>query len=278
VYGRPIVPTVLVTGASRGIGAATVGRLARAGWEVLGTVRGEADAEALRAGGVTPIVLDVTDADQVAALGDALPARLDAVVNNAGIAVGGPVEALDLDRLRAQFEVNVFGQVAVTQAVLPRLRESQGRIVFVSSISGRLSAPMLGAYNASKYALEALGDALRVELRPWNVAVSLVEPGSIDTDIWRRADTTIDETEAAMAPEHRELYSGHVARLRKVIPRIQRSAADADKVAAVIEKALTASRPRERYPVGVDAHVQLVAKRLLPTRAMDAALGKTVGT
>src|SRR3954470_15288632 len=219
------MPTVLVTGASRGIGAATVARLARAGWEVLGTVRDPADADALRARGVTPVMLDVTDADTIAALPDALPARLDAVVNNAGVVVAGPVEALDLGELSRQFQVNVIGQVAVTQAVLPRLRESRGRVVFVSSVSGRFSTPMLGAYNASKYALEALADALRVEVRPWHIGVVLVEPGSVDTDIWRLADQSADETETAMTDAHRALYGGHVAQLRKMIPRIQRGAA-----------------------------------------------------
>src|SRR4051812_28820003 len=183
------MPTVLVTGASRGIGRATALRLAASGWDVRAGVRSETDGALLaaEAGGITPVVLDVTDDDQVAALDAVLPERLDAVVNNAGVVIAAPVEGLALADLRHQLEVNVVGQVAVTQAVLPRLRASRGRVVFVSSVSGRVSAPFMGAYSASKYALEALADALRLELRPWGVAVSLIEPGAIDTDVWRNA-------------------------------------------------------------------------------------------
>jgi NAD(P)-dependent dehydrogenase (short-subunit alcohol dehydrogenase family) len=272
------MPTVLVTGASRGIGAATVARLVPAGWEVFGSVRDEAAADALRASGATPELLDVTNAEQVAALTEALPQRLDALVNNAGVVVAGPVEALELDRLRDQLEVNVVGQVAVTQALLPRLRAGGGRVVFVSSVSGRVSTPLLGAYNASKFALEALADALRVELRPWKLPVILVEPGSVDTDIWRLAEATVDETEAALRPEHRELYAAHTATFRKAIPHIRRGAAAADKVAATIEKALTAEKPRARYVVGLDARAQLALTQLAPTRLTDAAFGKMIGS
>src|SRR4051794_13181077 len=154
------MPTVLVTGASRGIGRATALRLAGAGWDVRAGVRSETDGALLasEADGITPVVLDVTDAEQVAALDASLPEHVDAVVNNAGVVVAAPVEALDLGELRHQLEVNVVGQVAVTQAVLPRLRAARGRVVFVSSVSGRVSAPFMGAYSASKYALEALAD------------------------------------------------------------------------------------------------------------------------
>jgi NAD(P)-dependent dehydrogenase (short-subunit alcohol dehydrogenase family) len=272
------MPTVLVTGASRGIGAATVARLARAGWDVVGSVRDEAGADALRAHGVTPVRLDVTDAVQLAALAETLPERVDALVNNAGIVLAGPVEGLELEALRHQLEVNVVGQVAVTQALLPRLRASGGRIVFVSSVSGRVSSPLLGAYNASKFALEGLADALRVELRPWQIPVTLVEPGSVDTDIWRGAEATVDETAAAMRPEHRDLYATHTTTFRKMIPHIRRGAADADRIAATIEKALTAQRPRARYVVGVDARAQLALAQLAPTRAVDAALGRLIGS
>ena len=160
------MPTVLITGATRGIGWAACERMVGAGWTVYGSAR---DPDANVPNGVTPVVLDVTKQSTIDALDAVLPARLDAVVNNAGIVVGGPVEGLAIDALRDQFEVNVFGQVAVTQAVLPRLRESRGRIVFISSVSGRITTPLTGAYNASKYALEAIGDALRQELRPWGI-------------------------------------------------------------------------------------------------------------
>jgi NAD(P)-dependent dehydrogenase (short-subunit alcohol dehydrogenase family) len=273
------MPTVLVTGASRGIGRATALRLANAGWDVRAGVRSEADGALLasEAEGITPVVLDITDTDQLTALDDVLPERVDAVINNAGVVVAAPVEALGLAELRAQLEVNVVGQVAVTQAVLPRLRASRGRVIFVSSISGRVSAPFMGAYSASKYALEALADALRLELRPWGVAVSLIEPGAIDTDVWRNAQDQAQETENAMSSEHRRLYQGHIDGMRKLITQTQRRTTNVDKVAAVIERAVTTARPRARYVVGLDARAQLAIGAALPTAALDAAVARAAG-
>ena len=249
--------------------------MAGAGWDVLAGVRKTEDAPSGER--VTPVVLDVTDSDQIAALDAVLPARLDAVVNNAGIVVAGPLETVSPDEWRRQFDVNVTGQVAVTQAVLPRLRASRGRVLFVSSVSGRVSTPLMGPYVASKFAVEGLADSLRLELRPWGIAVVLIEPGSIDTDIWRGAMDQADETEAAMRPEHRELYAGHLEGMRKAIPRIQKQAGPVDKVAAAIEQALTADRPRARYVVGVDAKAQVALSGALPTRALDSVLAKATG-
>lgn len=261
------MPTVLITGASRGIGLASAKRMEAAGWEVLSGVRRPEDAVV-----GTPVVVDVTD---VGALD--LPARLDAVVNNAGIVVGGPVEALGLDDLRRQLEVNVVGQVAVTQAVLPRLRACGGRIVFMSSVSGRVSAPFMSAYNASKFALEAIADSLRIELRPWRIPVSLIEPGAIDTDIWQGAEGMLDETVAALAPEHRTLYERQVQAMRKTVRRTAKAAIPPEKVADAVHGALTASRPRARYVVGTDARVQLALRGALPTRVFDAAVARLAG-
>jgi NAD(P)-dependent dehydrogenase (short-subunit alcohol dehydrogenase family) len=270
------MPSVLVTGAARGIGRATVLRLAAAGWDVVAGVRREEDAAGL-GDRVAPVVLDVTDAGQVAALPGSLPERLDAVVNNAGIVVSGPVEGVPLDEWRRQLEVNVVGQVAVTQAVLPRLRASRGRVVFVSSLSGRVATPMTGAYNASKFALEGMADSLRMELRPWGIRVVLVEPAQTDTDMWRQADGALEDAVAALSPEHRELYARHIEGSRKMIPRAQKMASPVDGVAATIERALTARRPRARYVVGAGPRVQGVLAQLTPTRALDAALGAATG-
>jgi NAD(P)-dependent dehydrogenase (short-subunit alcohol dehydrogenase family) len=280
-YG-PAVPSVLVTGAARGIGRATALRLAGAGWDVFAGVRRAEDGEALAADGsaggrVTPVTLDITDAEQVAALADTLPQRLDAVVNNAGIVVGGPVEGVPLDDLRRQLEVNLVGQVAVTQATMARLREARGRIVFVSSLSGRVATPMTGPYNASKFALEGVVDALRMELRPWGVRAVLVEPAQTDTDMWRDANSSLDESVAALAPEQRELYAKHIEGWRKSIPRSQKMASSVDGVAATIETALTAKRPRARYVVGAGPRIQGVMARLTPTAAMDAVLRAATG-
>jgi len=275
------MPTVLLTGASRGIGHATVLKLAGGGWDVLAGVRRAEDGESLLAAGpagrITPLALDVTDAEQIAALDQALPERVDALVNNAGIVVPGPVEGLTMEDLRRQLEVNVVGQVAVTQALLGRLRASRGRIVFVSSIGGRFSSPMMGAYSASKFALEGLADALRVELRRWGIAVTLIEPGAIDTDLWRRAPDTARDAEDALSPELRELYAEHLRGIKKMIPRIQKQASTAELVAAAVERALTATRPRARYLVGTDARLQAVVGTALPTRAADAAIARFAG-
>lgn len=272
------MPSVLVTGASRGIGRETAVRLATHGWAVHAGVRRHEDGEDLRALAPTlvPVLLDVTDATQISLLDRVLPERLDALVNNAGVVVGGPVEGLELDGLRRQLEVNVVGQVAVTQALLPRLRASRGRIVFTSSVSGRVATPLMGAYTASKFALEAIADALRIEVRPWGVDVVLVEPGVVDTDIWRQAEQTMDETEAALIPAHRELYADHVATFRTAVPHLRRGGAPPQKVAATIEKVLTAEHPRARYLVGADARAQVALQALLPRRVWDKALSRLV--
>lgn len=271
--------TVLVTGAGRGIGRATALDLAARGWEVHAGVRRVEDGEELRrvSPAIHPVILDVTDAAQLARLPDALGGRLDALVNNAGIVVAGPLEGLDAESLRRQLEVNVVGQVAVTQAVLPLLRAARGRIVFISSISGRVSTPFMGAYAASKFALEGMADALRVELRPWGIRVVLVEPGSIDTDLWRNAGQTVDEVEAGMSPEHQQLYGRQLAAMRRITARIAKQAAPAEKVTAVVAHALGAARPRSRYVVGTDAKLQLAVRTLLPDRVMDATMARATG-
>ena len=274
------MPSVLVTGASRGIGQATARRLTAAGWDVIAGVRRLADADALvsdTAGRVRPITLDITSADDIAGLDAVLPDRLDAVVNNAGIAVGGPLEALPLEELRRQLEVNVVGQVAVTQAVLPRLRAAQGRVVFVSSVSGLVATPMLGAYVASKYALEGLADAMRLELHSWGIPVIVVEPSQTDTDMWRQANDEVDRVEESLRPEYRTLYADHIKGMRRLIPWAQKMAVPVDNVADVILKALTTRRPRARYVVGVGPRVQVTVSRMLPTPMVDAALRKASG-
>lgn len=273
----PSLPTVLITGAGRGIGRATALRLVDKGWTVYAGVRREQDAPALREAGAEPVVLDVTDAGQVAALEQALPSRLDAVVNNAGVVVSGPVEGLPLEEWRRQLEVNFIGQVAVTQAVLGRLRASRGRVVFVSSLSGRVATPMTGAYNASKFALEAMADALRLEVRPWGIRVVLIEPAQTDTDLWRDAHAALDADIERLAPAQRALYAGHIEGARRMIPRSQKLATPVDGVAAAIERALTARRPRARYVVGLSPQIQDVLARVTPTPVLDAALRAASG-
>ena len=273
------MPSALITGAGRGIGQAIALRLARAGWTVFAGVRDDASKERLAAGDgrITPVHLDITDEAHLSALADRLPERLDALVNNAAIGVLGPVEAVTPADLRRQLEVNVVGQVAVTQAVLPRLRAARGRIVFISSTGGRMVVPMEGAYGASKFALEGLADALRVELRPWRIGVSLVEPGPTDTGSWREITRMIDDMDEGMSPAHRELYSRHTAGLRSVVRRFGPRAMPPDTVAGVVERALAARRPRARYLAGADAHAMIAMKAVLPTRVGDAVAARIGG-
>ncbi len=275
------MPRVLITGASRGIGRATALRLAGGGWDVVAGVRNAADGESLRAaaggGRLAPVVLDVASAADVARLDEVVAGGLDALVNNAGYVLDGPVEGLDLEALRRQFEVNVFGQVAVTQRLLPALRRSRGRIVFTSSISGRISTPMTGAYNASKYALEGIADALRVELRPWRIKVVLVEPGPVATDLWGNAPEQHAVTLAALDPKTRTLYAGHLANTPRVIKMMQRLAVAPDKVVDRIERALTASKPRARYYVNPGSRLQLASYKVTPTAVFDGVIARMTG-
>jgi NAD(P)-dependent dehydrogenase (short-subunit alcohol dehydrogenase family) len=274
------MPSVLVTGAGRGIGKSIVEHLAARGWDVVAGVRNERDAAAVAAVNpqrISSVILDVTDAGHIAALDESLPETLDAVVNNAGIAVGGVMETLSPDDWRKQLEINVIGQLAVTQAVLPRLRKSRGRIVFISSVSGKIVMPLVGAYSASKFALEAAADALRMELSPWGIRVALVEPGNTDTDMWRTADAMVEELEAGLTAEHRDLYAKHIAGFKKTIPMAQKIAVPAEKVSAVVEEALTSRRPRARYIVGVGPKLQVAVLTRLPTKVRDSVLRRLTG-
>ena len=262
--------TVLVTGASSGIGLACALRLARAGWQVHGGVRTPEDAEALAKKGVEPLELDVTDAAQIAAAAETLGGELHGLVDNAGIAIAAPLELVPLDELRHQLEVNVVGQVAVVQALLPALRRARGRVVLMGSIGGRSALPFLGPYAASKHALEAIADSLRIELRPLGVEVSIVEPGSIATPIWRKGAERADELREGFDEERAILYAPAVARLREVA-LARGPGVDPDEVAKAVEHALTSKRPKARYLVGRDAHLRAWIERL-PTRLRDRVL------
>jgi len=267
------VPSVLITGASTGIGRATALRLDRAGWRVFAGVRKREDAEALRAAGgerLTPLILDVTEAGQIAAAAATVEAgaggRLDGLVNNAGVAIPGPLETLAIEDFRRQIEVNMTAHVAVTQAMLPSIRAARGRVVFISSIGGRVAFPLTGAYHAAKFGVEAVGDIFRQELRPWGIKVSIVEPGSIDTPIWERGERTADQL---ATPEREALYGEAVDRYRKVIKDTAERGIPAEKVAEVIERALTANRPRSRYLVGLEAKLGARLRQWLPTPVFD---------
>ena len=270
---------VLVTGAGRGIGRAIALRLARSGWTVYAGVRDDVAGKSLvtESDRIVPVQLDVTSDEDVDALAGILPPRLDALVNNTGIAVAGPVETLSRADMHRQFDVNLIGPLAVTRAALPGLRRARGRVVFISSVNGRVSFPFTGLYNASKYAVEAVADCLRVELAPFGVPVVLVEPGVVDTDPWKEMDSLIDELEAGLSPGHRELYAPHFAGERGLVGRIRKGARPPDDVARAVERALTRRRPRTRVLVGRDARMILAMKHLLPDRALDAVWVTGVG-
>jgi NAD(P)-dependent dehydrogenase (short-subunit alcohol dehydrogenase family) len=285
------MPVALITGASTGIGGSTALRLAAKGWTVLAGVRDPAAAERLKEqaagpGRVLPLALDVTDAAQIAAAAEFVreqtaadgrwPAgRLDGLVNNAGIGLGGPLEILPLEDLRRQFEVNVFGQVAVTSALLGALRAASGRIVFLSSVGGRVAVPFNGPYSASKYALEAIGDALRGELYSSHVKVVLVEPGSVKTPIWDKTKAEVGRVQ--IPPQLEAEYGEVVLAAEKLISDTAARAIPPEQVAATIELALTARRPRARYIVGRDAKGMILARTILPTAVFDRIIRRALG-
>lgn len=260
---------IFVTGASTGIGRATVERLAADGYAVIAGVRRDADAPAAAVGHV---LIDLAEPESVVrAAKDVLEqtdGALFALVNNAGINVNGPFEVLPVDEWRRQFEVNLFGQLSLTRELLPALLAGRGRIVTVGSVGGRYSAPFLGPYSASKFAVRAWMDALRHELAPHGVTAVLIEPGAIDTPIWNKGNAHADALLDGLSEEQKQRYQPQVAGARKLAAMAERNAIPPAKVAEVIAKALAARRPAGRYLVGVDARAQAVLAAA-PTRVGD---------
>jgi NAD(P)-dependent dehydrogenase (short-subunit alcohol dehydrogenase family) len=271
---------VLLTGAGSGIGAATALHLDRSGIRVFAAVHDPADGETLArqaSSSLSVHTVDVTDRGSVERLlaevsAELGAAALTAVVNVAGVGIAGPLELLPVDSLRRQLEVNVVGPVSVTQAALPLLRRGRGgRVVFVGSMGGLVAVQLAGAYHASKYALEAIGDVWRQELAPEGIQVSLVEPGPIATPLWAKAVETLDRLPAS------ERYAERIDAFRESLRNSSKNGASPEKVAALIEHAVTASKPRTRYPVGVAAKVVPAVRRLVPDRLFDQLARRATG-
>ena len=277
-------PFVLITGASTGIGAACAIGCALRGMTVFAGVRNLMAGAALKADGgaaIIPLHLDVTDRDSITRAADSVKRHvgdsgLSGLVNNAGIAIGSPLELIPLDQLRKQLEVNVIGQIAVTQAVLPLLRRARGRIVNMGSIAGRSTIPMMGPYSASKHALEALTDALRLELYPWGIEVSIIEPGAIATPIWDKSLKTSLDVETGIPADGKHLYEAAAKAVREGVGQAAARAIPVDAVVKAVLHALTAKRPKTRYLVGRDAKLRTVMLRWLPDRLQDWILKKVL--
>ena len=243
-------------------------------------VRKDAAAEALaREGGarLRPLRLDVTEADSIATAAEQVAketggAGLAGLVNNAGIAVAFPMELLSLERLREQLEVNLVGTLATTQALLPLLREATGRIVNVGSAASRVTLPFLGPYSAAKAGLRATSEALRLELRPWRIRVSLIEPGAVATPIWGKARQDSDDLLAEVRPEARAPYAARVEAMQHFTQQWGSGGVPPERVVRAIRHALTARRPRARYPIGLDARLEGGLARLLPPWLADRVM------
>jgi NAD(P)-dependent dehydrogenase (short-subunit alcohol dehydrogenase family) len=268
---------VVVTGASTGIGCATALLLDARGYRVFAGVRKEADARELSkdcSDRFTPVMIDVTDAEQIEsarervaeAMGDQ---GLAGLVNNAGVGGGGPIEFMPLDELRRTLEVNLIGQVAVTQAFIPLIRRAKGTIVFMASIGGRVASPFMSPYNTSKFAIEALGESLRHELRPWEIDVAVVEPGSIDTEIWAKGNEQVRELVGELPEDARRLYGRQLGRFAGVLNETASRGIPPEKVAEVVHKAIASDNPRHRCLVGTDAKIGARLKGTLPDRTFS---------
>jgi NAD(P)-dependent dehydrogenase (short-subunit alcohol dehydrogenase family) len=261
--------TVFITGASTGIGRATALGLANAGYTVIPGLRRD---EPLPDPVAKPVLLDLAEPDTLgpacAEVLDRADGKLVALVNNAGMNVSGVFEALAMEEWRTQFEVNLFGHLAITQALLPALIANRGRVVTVGSIGGRMSLPYLAPYSASKFAVRAWMDALRGELAPQGVRAVLVEPGAIATPLWQKGTETAHERIDALSPEMRARYGRYMNGAFHTAEMAERHAIPAERCAKVIERAITARRPKGRYLVGPDARIQALIA-ILPTRLFD---------
>ncbi len=266
---------ILISGASTGIGRSAAVHMARKGHAVWAGVRSQKafdEVRKLNVQGLKPVFLDVTDEKSITACVSEIKKTagiLHGLVNNAGIVVGGPVEAVTMDDWRHQFEVNVFGQIRVMQLCLPMLRESKGRIVNISSIAGKISSPFMGPYCASKFALEGVSDSLRREVRGHGVQVSVVEPGPIDTPIWKKSIEKGTERKANYSDEINSAYGSLIDRFHERVQQAERRSSPVSVVVQAIEHALTSRAPRIRYPVGRGIKLATVVSRALPDSWMD---------
>ena len=272
--------TVVITGASSGIGAACARDLDERGFSVWAGVRRKEDGDELArrsSARLRLLWLDVTDPESLSAAGRMVTEAVGetglwGLVNNAGISVAGPLELLPLSEVRTQFEVNVIGVLAVTQTFLPLLRRGRGRLVNISSIAGRASTPFLGAYCSSKFALEAMSDAWRLELAPWGITVSIIEPGAVRSKIWQRATQSAARMLSGVTPALFRLYEEPLSRMHTVMVQAEARALPSEVVARAVAHALTNSRPQIRYLVGNDARFRALLKWILPDRAQDRLL------
>lgn len=268
---------VLITGASSGIGAACALHLDQMGFAVYAGVRKTVDGETLLARSsdrMKIVIIDVTDLDSIAAARDTINAELGeqglhGLVNNAGIAVAGPLELLPLADFRRQLEVNVIGQLAVFQAFAPLLRRAKGRLVNMSSVSGRAAFPVIGPYCISKFALEAMSDALRLELRQSDIDVSVIEPGVVATEIWKRSTAAAHGMWDGVPAASKEPYQAMVTAVEEGRDRMARHATPVARVAKAVGAALSARRPRTRYVIGADSAFVAYVLRFLPDRVKD---------
>jgi len=281
IGSRSASELVVITGASTGIGAATTRELAARGFHVIAGVRRQGDADALRAEHIEPLILDITVGEHLAELAQRItddPAGLPlrALVNNAGIAVNAPVESLPLDEWRRQFEVNLFGHIAVTQALLPALLMSGGTVVNVSSVGGRVAMATYGAYAGSKFALEAVSDALRREVGPFGVKVVVIEPGAVVTQMAGRGVVTAGRLADRMTPPQHERYDRLIEAITTQAQTFTRAGVPATRAAEVIADAIVTEHPRTRYTVGRDAAVIVKLARLVPDRVLDRILTRNL--
>ncbi|HZZ64693.1 MAG TPA: SDR family oxidoreductase [Candidatus Baltobacteraceae bacterium] len=272
---------VLVTGASTGIGYATALLLAQSGYTVFGGVRSPQDAQRLRNAHqrIQPIQLDITRSDEIAAAAEHIRLNgtpLYGLVNNAGIAVAGPLEYLPMDEIRRAFEVNVFGALAMTQAALPLLRAANGRIIFMSSVSGQIAPPLLGPYAASKFALEAFADSMRMELSAFGIPVSVIQPGNVRTPIWGKGRQNREALAERMPAQALERYGAGIDALLRITEREEHTGMDPSVIAFTVLTALHARRPHARYAVGAPAGWQRRMAMLLPERLRDRLILRTM--
>jgi len=274
----------VITGASTGIGYACALHLDRIGFRVFAGVRRDEDAERLRSAAserLTPVTLDVTDAESIRAAAGQVESDLGAeplvgLVNNAGIAVSGPVEFLPIAEIRKQLEVNFIGQVAVTQAFLARLRRDRGRIVNIGSVGGEVALPFLSPYAASKHAMEGFTDSLRREVEPLGVHVAVIRPGAIQSSIWERGNAAADEIIGDLPPEAMQVYGDRVRGARAAANQRAGEAIPAQAVADAVESALTADKPKTRYVIGRTGKALVALERWLPDRAFDRLVARAM--